>query len=202
MRKYSSLVSLRDKFLILTNGKETEFNYFTLLKSKKSLYKVEIKFENSAPIDLVKSAKKYLDQYYKVWCVFDIDNNYIENQLVEALNQAKESDINIAYSNLSFEVYLIHHFKPMSKNCNLKELLNILNKYLKEKGLKDSYNKTDSNILKKYFIPHYKNAIENSKTVYEKRLKDTENKDNIKSIWEWNSSSTVFLLVEALKFEK
>lgn len=202
MRRYSKLVSTREKFLILTNGKETEVNYFTLLKSKKSIYKVEIKFENAAANDLVKSAKKYLNEYVQVWCVFDIDNNYNENQLVEALNQAEQNGINIAYSNLSFEVYLIHHFTPLSKNCNFKDLQNILDKYLKEKSLKTSYNKTDIKILEKYFIPYYKNAIKNSKNTYEKRLREMKNKNIIMPIREWNSSSTVFLLVQALMLEK
>lgn len=202
MRKFSSLVSIRDKLLILTNGKETEVNYFTLLKRKKSFYEIDIKFENAAPNDLVKSAKKYLNDYYQVWCVFDIDNDHNKSQLIEAFKEAEDNGIQIAYSNLSFEVYLIHHFKQMIKHCSQKELENALDDYLKKKGSKVSYDKTDQRILEKYFIPYYKNALENSASVYQIWLSNMESKDDIKPIREWNSSSTVFLLVEALMLEK
>ena len=38
MGRRKDLKPSRDKFYIITNGKETEYNYFTLLRAKKSIF--------------------------------------------------------------------------------------------------------------------------------------------------------------------
>ena len=64
----------RSKFYILTNGRETEKNYFDLIKSKKSIFDVKVEYQNSNPVQLVRYASQYLREANQVWCVFDIDN--------------------------------------------------------------------------------------------------------------------------------
>lgn len=49
----------RDKFYIITNGEATEDNYFRLLKTYRSIYDVEIEFQNHDPLALVNYARKY-----------------------------------------------------------------------------------------------------------------------------------------------
>ena len=44
MSRRQNLINQRNKFYIITNGRETEYNYFNALKSKKSTYDVTIKF--------------------------------------------------------------------------------------------------------------------------------------------------------------
>ena len=53
---------------------------------------------------------------------------------------------------------------------------------------------------RKLFIPKYKQAINNAKIVYQTKIKDQKmlHNGNIKE-WEMCSSTTVFMLVEALK---
>jgi hypothetical protein len=81
----------------------------------------------------------------------------------------------------------------------------LLDEYLdtKHNGLK--YIKNDTATLKQYFIPYYRQAINNSKVVYQKRMAEHTKKYSETSspkIWEWNSCTTVYKLVEALKLNE
>lgn len=204
-RKLKNLCE-RNKFYILTNGKQTEKNYFDLIKSKRSIYDVKVKYLNATPSQLVNYAKNYTDFANQVWCVFDIDNTYEEGALIPALNKAEELGVNIAFSNQSFEVWLLSHFKRCDYSMNISRLNNELNSIIKnELGLTNhKYDKADKELLGKYFIPKYKNAIVNSKIVHQKYIKECSNKSTHQQykIWEWNSCTNVYELIEALQLEK
>ena len=61
---------------------------------------------------------------------------------------------------------------------------------------------SSEDILKRYFIPNYSVAVENAKIVYQMRFAEhikKFGKDSKPHIWEWNSSTSVFRLVDALK---
>lgn len=193
---------VRDVFYIITNGKGTERNYFTLLKSKKSPFDVKIKFDNADPVGLVETARKHLEESNQVWVVFDVDNTYEEGSFSKAMSLAERYGIKCAFSNLAFEVWLISHFEQCEKELTTDGHKKILNDYLKEQGCTHEYSKSDEKQLEKYFIPYYKEACTNAKIVYQKRVKKN-NEDyggNSKPrYWEWNSCTTVFKLVEALK---
>lgn len=107
MARKSNIRQTRDKFIILTNGEQSETNYFNLLKSRKSIYDIEVKFVNADPIGLVDNAEKLLPSANQIWCVFDIDYTYKDKRLLPALNKAKKIGVKIAYSNMAFEVWLI-----------------------------------------------------------------------------------------------
>ena len=121
MSRKTKKINTRDKFYIITNGEQTEKNYFDLLKSKKSIYDMKVLFFNDSPLNLVKHASEYVDDANQVWCVFDIDNSFEEGNLIETLNSAKKDEINIAFSNLAFEVWLISHFKKCEKAMSTKD---------------------------------------------------------------------------------
>lgn len=66
----------------------------------------------------------------------------------------------------------------------------------------DTYDKTDKSLLQKYFIPNYKAAVDNAKIVYQHYIRQHNEECGPNSkmpIWEWDASTTVFKLVEALK---
>lgn len=194
----------RNKFYIFTNGKETEVNYFELLKSKKSIYDVKVHFKNSNPLNLAKFAKKEVQDANQVWIVFDIDDTFEEGNLIQALEYAENNGIHYAYSNKAFEVWLISHFSRCNQHLNVSECETILKKYLSEKKCKKDYDKTDKELLKKYFIPNYKIAIRNAEIVYQEKVTDFQNnygKQERLKIWEWNSSTSVFKLVKALNLK-
>ena len=204
MARKTNTLKQRDTFYIVTNGEQTETNYFKLLKSHRSIFHVKIDFQNNDPIELVNHAEKYLDTANQVWCVFDIDYTHKDKRLIPALNKAAKIGVHIAYSNMAFEVWLISHFEKCEKPLDTKDYSKILNEHLKTFGCKNAYDKADANMLKKYFIPRYTTAVENAKVIYQKLVKTHLEKLGPNSrfpIWDWNSSTTVFKLVEALKLQ-
>ncbi len=201
MARRSDRLTARNLFYIITNGEQTEYSYFKLLKSKRSVYDVKIIFQNADPLGLVQYAQRYIPEANQVWCVFDIDYTYKDKRLIPALKQAEESGIKIAYSNVAFEVWLISHFEKCKTTLQLNDYSNVLDKLLKENGSNKTYSKTDEKLLKECFIPNYKIAMENSKIIYQNYVKGHNEKypNQRQPIWNWVSSTTVYKLVEALK---
>lgn len=201
MSRRQNLINQRNKFYIITNGRETEYNYFNALKSKKSTYDVTIKFTNKDPLGLVQYTQDFLKDSNQVWIVFDIDYTHEENRLFPAIILAERTGIKYAFSNLAFEVWLISHFKKCDQVLDMNGHERLLDEYLNSKKQGLTYEKNDVDSLKKYFIPYYKTAINNAKIVYQKKKVEHEKQYGQNSqprIWEWNSCTTVYKLVEAL----
>lgn len=203
MARRSDRLIARNTFYIITNGEQTEFNYFKLLKAKRSVYDVKILFENADPLGLVQYAQRYISDANQVWCVFDVDYTYKDKRLIPALKQAEESGIKIAYSNVAFEVWLISHFERCKITLQLDDYINELDKLLKRSGINKTYSKADEKLIKDCFIPNYKKAMENSKIIYQNYVKKHNEKypNQRQPIWNWVSSTTVYKLVEALKLK-
>lgn len=89
MARRSKKLQIRNTFYILTNGKETEKNYFDLIKSNKSIYDVKIEYHNLSSLQLVKHGIT-IPNANQIWCVFDIDNTMEENILIPTINLAKK----------------------------------------------------------------------------------------------------------------
>ena len=100
---------VKQTFLIVCEGKETEPNYFRGFKCRTLSLKIEGKGKD--PINLVKRAKTLSseDEFDQVWCVFDRDE-IPSKDFESALKIADENDIKIAYSNEAFELWYILHF--------------------------------------------------------------------------------------------
>lgn len=206
MARKTGKINARDTFYIITNGEQSEYNYFELLKSYKSIYEVKVEYKNRDPLGLVEYAVGYRKDANQVWCVFDIDASYEEKRLDPAIKLAEKHDIKYAFSNLAFEVWLISHFQVCYKYMNCNHHKSLLDKIIKNQiGLDKEYDKSDKNLLEKYFVPKYSMALENAKKVHQKYIKEHKENfgDNSKPrIWEWNSCTTVYKLVEALKLQK
>lgn len=203
MPRGNGTINQKNEFLIITNGKETEVNYFKLIKKFKSFYKVKLEFQNLDPYELVKYARKYVGKLNQVWVVFDVDNTYQEGKFNSAIMLAEKENVKYAFSNKSFEVWLLSHFCKVESNFSNKELIEEINKKLKEQKFLGEYIKGDPNILQKYFISKYRDAIINSKIVFQKKLKDHNAINSGKpKYWKWCSSTLVYRLMEALKLSK
>ena len=90
---------------------------------------------------------------------------------------------------------------------NNTRLINELNDTLKNQlGLSNhKYEKADKELLSKHFIPRYKKAILNSKIVHQRYIKEYHiscGSHQREKIWEWNSCTNVYELIEALQLEK
>ena len=203
-RRRTETLQTREKFFIVTNGEQTEKNYFELIKQKKSIYDVKIITENADTVGLVRHALNFLDGANQVWVVFDIDASYKEKRLPDALKLARENGIKVAFSNLAFEVWLISHYEQCEREMNTSDHKKKLDKILKELHPGLVYDKTDKEILKKYFVDKYPTAVTNAKIVYQKRVAEhniTALSNSQYKIWEWNSCTSVFKLIDALKLQ-
>lgn len=174
-----------------------------MIKSNKSIYDVKIEYHNLSSLQLVKYGLT-IPNANQIWCVFDIDNTMEENILIPTINLAKKNNINIAFSNKSFEVWLLSHYNKIQKSMDNNKLILEMNKLLKKLNINKNYDKADKELLKKYFIPNLKTAINNSKIVHQKFIAEHERINSFTDykIWEWNPCCNVYQLIEALKLEK
>lgn len=204
MKRIQKQRKVRDTVLIITNGKKTEKNYFeNLTSSFFGMFKIKVEYKNEQPDDLVKYAKNLdLTLYNQIWCVFDIDDTFTEGHLINALNYAKKGNINVAYSNEAFEVWLLCHLtKSISPGLSRKTYIKEINKILESKRLA-KYQKNDLDLLKIVFIPNALQASEVAKKIYQRFEADyqREYKGNKNyPIWNWKSTTTVYQLIEALQ---
>lgn len=200
-RKKRNLIA-RNKFYIITNGKETEKNYFELLRAQKSIYDVIIQFKNYDPLQLVEYAKTLLRDANQVWCVFDIDEFHKHGKIEGAIIEANNCGVKCAISNISFEIWLLSHYKECKVNLNAKQLKKEISKILNDEKNGTIYSKNDKKMLKQYFVPRCRIAIENAKRNHQKFIKD--HNENFcghpnHPVWNWNPCTTVYMLVEELK---
>ncbi len=206
MKRIQKFKKERDTILILTNGKQTEKNYFKSLTSNyETMFKIEVKVLNKQCDELVNYAAQ-LDKssYNQIWCVFDIDDSYTEGHLIRAIKLAKQNNIMIAYSNEAFEVWLLYHLSN-SVNLNLtrRTYIKELNSLLQNEGYNRAYKKNDVNLLKEKFISNALIAAQNAKKSYQKVVADyqkTYHNENY-PIWDWKSTTTVYQLIESLQLK-
>lgn len=204
MPRSSKNLSVRDEFLIVTNGRQTEKNYFEAIRSRyKSIYKIKVKFLNDEPSALVAFAISEKSLRNRVWCVFDKDE-FPSSSIERAMKTAKENGIGIAFSNMAFEVWLIDHFEKCEHEKSADTLVKELDRLLKAKEYPQGYSKEDSEMIKKILMPRLRDAIQNADIVMQTRVlqyKEHHNDENY-PVCDWNSFTSVHKLIEALKLEK
>lgn len=193
---------IKQRFLIVCEGKETEPNYFKDFRVKTA--KIYIKGFGKDPNQLLKEANKLLkkekqakrwEKGDQVWCVFDRDS-WKEEDFNKAITDAKKEGFRIAYSNEAFELWYILHFEylntaiPRKEYCKkLTEHLNNLNKNNHQKKINNKYQKNDQEMYYK-LLNKQKTAIENAKRLYDEYDHSNPAKEN--------PSTTVHELVQEL----
>ena len=119
-------------FLIATEGTKTEPNYLNALKAEleaTNRFNIEISIEGKGKATkalvnkIVRQIENCNQEYDRVWAVFDKDEF---DDFDEAINLAKNKGINCAWSNESFELWLLLHFKNVSAPTGRKNLFNEL----------------------------------------------------------------------------
>lgn len=187
---------IKKTIVIVTEGENTEHFYFINKKAEIRSASIKINpggISGNTTVAVVKKAYGYYKNISNeeqkrttVWVVFDEDNN--EN-FKNAVEEAKRLNINVAYSNKSFELWFLLHFLDMPSYLENKKLEKKVKGLFKEKYNID-YGKDKKNYYQ-YIKNLEKNAIENA----EKLLKKYEdNGDSLTS----NPSTTVHLLVNEL----
>lgn len=110
------------RYLIITEGEVTEVNYFKGIKKIiDNKYKDRIKVESRQLVLEIKGLgrgtsklvnyaikRRSQENYSEVWVVFDKDNF---EDFDEAIKLANSEDINVAWSNTCFELWILLHFQ-------------------------------------------------------------------------------------------
>ena len=144
-------------YLIVTEGTETEVNYFKNIKQIiESLFsnniiveKIELDVQGTARSTkvLVNEAikKRSLKTYSEVWVVFDKDDN---KDFDEAIAIAKKEGLNVAWSNECFELWLLLHFQDLNSAIGRDNYYSKLSTHFKNKNINNGkYDKNINNIF-------------------------------------------------------
>jgi len=99
----------KPSILIVCEGENTEPSYFNQFRITSA--KVKSVGEGYNTVSLVNRALALAQQgnYDQVWCVFDKDD-FNDNDFNSAIQIAEANNFGVAYSNQSFEYWLILHF--------------------------------------------------------------------------------------------
>ena len=201
-RKHDFKTPKAESYLIVTEGKCTEPNYFNGLR-KRILAKVggvvdviDICGEGASTQKLIEITDRYVSKakipYKHVWIVFDKDDFQDFDQ---AIKEGKDKDYRVAWSNQSFEYWLYLHFKYSDAdlhrdqwNAKLDELFKThkLSRSGYKKNIKDLYELLDS-------FGGVEAAINNAKN----RMKEFDPKKDKPS--KCAPGTTVYILVEELR---
>ena len=175
---------VRQRFLIVCEGEKTEPNYFNSFRVPKDV--IDVKGVGENPSNLVERAIQYNigEHYDQVWCVFDRDS-WPPQDFNNAIQNAKNQNFNVAYSNEAFELWYVLHFEFLNTGIPRSDYCHKLNKLMGKK-----YKKNSEQIYKE-LIDKQDIAIKNSKRLLEEY---EPRKNPVKD----NPSTTVHLLVEEL----
>ncbi len=176
---------VKQRFLIVCEGKKTEPYYFKSFRVPKAI--VAIEGAAGDPTRLVNSARKLADEdeYDQVWCVFDRDEGaWTSQNFNNALQNAKTYGFHVAYSNECFELWYILHFEFLNTGLPRSDYEDKLSELL---GVK--YRKNDATIYQQLLVKQ-EIAIK-----YARKLLESYNPIDPERN---NPSTTVHLLVEAL----
>lgn len=175
------------KFWISTEGRKTEYNYFSMFTQINSTISIEVISSNhkSNPTNVYKRVYKQIQYFQKndeVWIVIDKDN-WPEDDLNELVNScSKNHNHYLAVSNPKFEYWLLLHFEgggQITLNNCVERLKNHLPSYKKD-------------IDVRVFL--------NNRTLISTAIKNAKNRDNpqCKGWPKKTGVTTVYRLVEKL----
>ena len=160
MQRHVNEQEVRQRFLIVCEGTETEPNYFEQFRVPGLVIQLERTGRNT--ISLVEEALnlRRKGEYDQVWCVFDKDD-FSVNQFEQAIQLAVGNGMKVAYSNQAFEIWYVLHFCYMQNANGRKAYQKMLDRFL---GFK--YEKNDPRIYQ-ILLSKMDSAIENSKRLLE-----------------------------------
>ncbi|MGE0200206.1 MAG: RloB family protein [Candidatus Melainabacteria bacterium] len=117
-RRKIKYINPRELISIYCEGdreKQYFLNYRVLLPQKNFVLNVYDPSAND-PLSLVRFAERHQQNVKAdyVWCVFDHDN--ISDELIlKAVTIAQQNNINIAFSNVCFEIWMLIHFSDTTR---------------------------------------------------------------------------------------
>lgn len=180
------------RLLIICEGEKTEPHYFNGFLSEYDFpgdmaeVKVVHTRENTLR-ELVTCAKRLREsERDQMWVVADKDG-YTKH--AEAFNKARDNNINIAFSSISFEFWILLHYEYTTRAfAKADDIIS----YLRKKHLE--YEKKDRNL-------YFRIKDQTAKAVkHAKRVREYQAKANYsEKIFEWNPYTNVDELLKAVK---
>lgn len=190
----SPFLDPKPRILVVCEGKETEPQYLKGFRSAchNPLVDVEVAKGVGVPKTVVSTAKelkKKADeaakrekddnlQYEKVWAVFDVDEH---PKISDAIQMARDNDIELAISNPSFELWLLLHFADSPGMKSRQAVRDLLDDHIKDYDKHVDFN-------------DYKNGYQQAAT-RASRLSQT---DKTKCVPGDNPSTGVYLLTTSI----
>lgn len=196
-------LSQKPSILIVCEGKNTEPSYFNQFRITSA--KVKSIGEGYNTISLVNRALELSQQvtYDQVWCVFDKDD-FNDTDFNSAVQIALSNDFGVAYSNQSFEYWLILHFNDHQGGGMHRDIYNDkINEHLKP--FKVTYDGNGTKLIEEDFfelLDGIDNKTNRKRTdlAIDRAERNYNHFDHINPAIE-ESSTTVFRLVrELLKY--
>lgn len=201
-RRVGTKVERPSTCLILTEGEETEVNYFSNIRDNINFRYRKNEIQINFPIKvqglarstsvLVNEAikKKNAENFGDVWVVFDKDDN---EDFDSAIKLAKDNNINVAWSNESFELWILLHFQNLSASIGREHYKEKLNNHFRNENLNGGH--YDKNIKNIYEITKDSVDIAIKRS---KKLRKQFDDENVNLNSRRNPSTTVDILVEKL----
>jgi hypothetical protein len=135
--------SPRVRFLICCEGRITETEYFTFVRStvRGTVLEISVAGDLGDPLNVVTFAANRREEaldaaraerdsfiaYEQVWAVVDVDDHA---RLPAALAEARRQNINVAISNPCFELWPILHFASQTAHVNSDRIASILTPHI------------------------------------------------------------------------
>lgn len=174
-------------FIIATEGKETEKQYFKNFGNHKIKVEILNSEDNKSAPEYVLERLDLFQQRYNLgeedslWLVLDVDRWVKPNQLIAVCPEARKKGYQMAISNPCFEIWLYLHFRDLDfqdRTCKdfEKKLKQILGGY------------NGSNLDFSKYKPYIQDALNRARTL------DTNSKD----YWPQKLGTHVYKLVEIL----
>ena len=174
-------------FIVATEGKETEKQYFRMFNSTRIKVEILATTEDgkSAPEYVLERLDKFKERYDlskddMLWLVSDVDR-WGDKKLSDVCSQGRQRGYNLAISNPCFEVWLTLHFEDINsedRTCdNFKARL---------RTILGSYN--GSNLHISAYKPNTKDAVNRAKNLHPSSQQD----------WPPTLGTHVYRLVEIL----
>lgn len=153
---------------------ETEKRYFEMLTNKYRRITINTKrisvktkvMGKKSPIHIVQEAIKTYQhdqskfQIHKCYVVFDNDLADI-SEIQKAIKLARENNIEIIYSNISFDIWVLLHYKEVNKYLSKENLYEELKKEMRVKSYEDLKGTDLSSYIEDRIQLAYNNACKN-----------------------------------------
>ena len=141
------------RYLIVSEGKETETNYFEGIKRRinskysnrvelKQIIRLDIEGTGRNTNNLIEFAEKIVNRtinpYGHIWVIFDKDD-FTDDQFNSAILQAKSKGFYVGWSNEAFELWFLLHFEYLNTGITRDQYNEKLTQYFNVKEVFKKY---------------------------------------------------------------